>query len=106
MYFAEFKGVWFIEGSPAEARQLGPISSELNGAFSQSQLQTLDDVKDKMRDVVLRQGGNCVTDFKYGQRSTFWKSFFGWDKVHWYGTGQVAKIDPMVMRKYQRSSSS
>ena len=91
MYFSDFKGVFFIEGAPHEAQTLEAISSELNGFFSQNQLRSLDDLKEKMKDYVLQRGGNCVIEFKYGQRSTFWKSIFGMDNVFWYGTGKIAK---------------
>lgn len=102
MYFAEFRGVFFIEGTPKEARAIEPISSELNGFFSQNQLRSLDDLKEKMRQYVVQRGGNCVIDFKYGQRSTFWKSLWGMDNVLWYGTGTIAAIDPAELQKYKR----
>ncbi len=103
MYFAEFKGVYFIEGAPREAVALESISSELNGFLSQNQLRSLDDMKEEMREYVIQRGGNCVIDFKYGQRSTFWKSLWGMDNVLWYGTGIIAKIDPIELQKYKRS---
>jgi len=103
MYFSEFKGVFFIEGAPSEARVIAGISSELNGFFSQNQLRSLDDLKEKMKDDVIGRGGNCVIDFKYGQRSTFWKSLLGMDNVFWYGTGKIARIDPADLQKYQRN---
>ena len=103
MHFAEFEGVYFIEGAPKEARPIEPISSELNGYFSQNHLRSLDDLKAKMQKLVVQRGGNCVIDFKYGQRSTFWKSIFGMDDVFWYGTGTIAKIEPSELEKYKRS---
>ena len=102
MYFSEFKGVFFIEGAPSEAETIEEISSELNGFFSQNHLRSLDDLKDKMKDYVIQRGGNCVINFKYGQRSTFFKSLFGMDNVHWYGTGTIAKINRQDLQKYNR----
>jgi len=102
MYFSEYKGVFFIEGSPHEAQTIEEISSELNGFFSQNQLRSLDDLKEKMKIYVIQRGGNCVIDFKYGQRSTFWKSLLGMDNVFWYGKGKIAKIDPLELQKYKR----
>ena len=102
MHFAKYKGVLFIEGSPREAKVIAGIASELNGAFSQNQLRSLDDLKEKMRTVVIQRGGNCVVDFKYGQRSTFWKSLLGMDNVYWYGTGRIANIDLSELAKYQK----
>ena len=103
MYFAEYKNVFFIEGFPPEADVISEIASELNGAFSQNHLRSLDDLKEKMRAAVLKRGGNCVVDFKYGQRSTFWKSLLGMDNVYWYGTGKIATIPPSEMAKYRSS---
>jgi len=102
MYFSEYKGVFFVEGTPREALIMESVSSELNDFFSQNQLRSLDDLKEKMHKYVLQRGGNCVIDFKYGQRSTFWKSLLGMDNVSWYGTGRIAKIDPSELNKYRR----
>ena len=94
MYFSERNGVYFVEDIVPGARIIGPISSELNDFFSQNQLKTLDDLKDRMTSLVKSKGGNAVISFKYGQRTTFWKSLFGMDNVHWYGTGSIALVDP------------
>jgi len=102
MYYAEFQGVYFIEGSPPEAAAIAPISTELNGFFSQNQLKSLDDIKTRMCSEVRGKNGNCVIDFKYGQRSTFWKSLFGMDNVLWHASGTIARIDPAVLAKYRR----
>ncbi len=103
MYISEYRGVYFIEGAPPEAAFIESFTSELNGFFSQNHLKSLDHVKEKMRDYVLSKGGNCVIDFKYGQRSTFWKSLLGMDNVMWYGSGSVARIDPAVLVKYKKA---
>jgi hypothetical protein len=102
MYYAEYQGVYFVEGCPAEAVAIGPISTELNGLFSQNQLKSLDDIKARMCTAVREKGGNCVVDFKYGQRSTFWKSLFGMDNVLWHSSGIIARIDPKALEKYRR----
>ena len=97
-YYSEVGGVYFIEGRPVEASLIEPLSSELNGFFAQNQLKTLDDLKLKMREFILAKGGNCLVDFQYGQRSSFWKSIFGMDDVLWYGSGIVARIDPKFVK--------
>lgn len=99
MYYAELQGVYFVEGSPAGAVPIGPVSTELNGFFSQNQLKTLDDVKVRLCALVRERGGNAVVDFKYGQRSTFWKGLFGMDNVMWYATGTIARIDPAKLKR-------
>ena len=98
MYFSERNGVFFIEGSIPGAKPICALSSELNGMFTQNQLKTLDDLKDKMTHLVRAKGGNAVVQFKYGQRTSFWKSIFGMDDVHWYGTGMIAQIDPSTLQ--------
>jgi hypothetical protein len=103
MHIGEYRGIYFIEGSITEAVVLESFETELNGFFSQNQLKTLDDVRSKMRDYVLSRGGNSVIDFKYGQRSTFWKSLLGMDDVMWYGSGKVARINPTEIQKYQNN---
>jgi hypothetical protein len=99
MYYAEFQGIYFIEGAPAGAQRLSPVSTELNGLFAQNHLKSLDDVKLRLCTIVRERGGNAVIDFKYGQRSTFWKGLVGMDDVHWHASGMVARVDPESLRK-------
>jgi hypothetical protein len=99
MYWAEHKGVFFVEGRPEGAR-LGPaISTELNKFFSQNHLKTLDDLKDRMTESARQAGFNAVVDFKYGQRSSFVKSIFGMDNVLWFGTGRFANVEGDTLPK-------
>ena len=93
MYSSTHNGIEFIEGNPPSSVQISPISTELNGVFSQSQLKTLDDVKEVMTKIVIAKGGNSVINFKYGQRTNFWKGLIGMDNVHWFATGTIAKLD-------------
>ena len=94
MYYDLYRGVYFVEGLPAGARRITPISTCIDGMFSHSQLKSLDDIKDKMAEVVHRKGGNAVIDFKYGQKSSFWRSLLSLDDVRWEASGCVARIDP------------
>lgn len=94
MYWAEHKGVFFIEGRPEGAVCLQPINTELNEFFSQNQLKTLDDLKDRMAQLARGvRDCNAVIEFQYGQRSSFLKSIFGMDNILWFGSGQLAKVD-------------
>jgi hypothetical protein len=93
-------GVLFFESTPPNVQVLAPISTELNGFFSQNQLRTLDDLKTQMCRLAIQRGGNCIIGFKCGQRSTFWKSLIGMDDVLWYGTGYIGLINkPSLKRK-------
>ena len=64
MYSSEYKGVMFIEGMPENCQILKEISTEINEFFGQSQLKSLDNIKDKMVDIVRSEGGNAIVDFK------------------------------------------
>lgn len=99
MYFAEYKGVFFVEGLPEGARILAPINTEINDVLGSNQLKSLDDVKERMLQPVRAAGGNAVVRFCYGQRSSFWKSLFGLDNVQWYASGEIARIDPQTLQE-------
>ena len=98
MYTSEYKGILFAEGNIENAEPIGPISVTINGLLVQNQLKTLDDLKDKMVARVRARNGNAVLSFKYGQRSTFWRSLVGMDDVHWYGSGVIARIPTEARR--------
>ncbi len=91
-YWAEFNGVYFIEGPMPDVAVLRSIDTKHDGLFSPSQLKSLDTLKAVMAEEVLRAGGNAVIDFKYGQRSTFWRSLLSLDDVYWFASGKVVKI--------------
>ena len=98
MYYDCYKGVYFVEGQPSGARGIKPISTRLDGwCFSQSQLKSLDDVKDAMVNEVLRSGGNAVVNFQYCQKSSFWRSLFSIDDVRWEASGYIASIHPDIL---------
>ena len=90
-------GVAFVEGEVPPLRLIGPIQTEINGFFTSNQLKNLDDLQKKMAKTVCERGGNAILNFQYGQRSTFWKSLLGRDDVFWYGSGQIAVLDPNAM---------
>ena len=94
MFWAEYKGVYFVEGMPQGATIIKKIDTKIDGFFTQSQLKSLDTIKDKMITAVMDAGGNAVVDFRYGQRTSFWSSFLSLDDVRWFASGLIAKITP------------
>lgn len=99
MYYDKYKGVYFVEGCPVGAKLISEISTQIEGYWiTQAQLKTLDDVKDAMIAEVVRQGGNSVVDFKYCQKSSFWRSLISIDDVRWEASGHIARIDPMNLQ--------
>jgi len=99
MHWSEHKGVFFVEGSPANAKRDRPITTELNAFFSQNHLKSLDDLKDRMAERAASSGCNAIIEFKYGQRSSFWKSIVGMDNILWFGSGVLAAIDPAELKR-------
>ena len=93
MYSSDFKGVKYIEGTPENVRFIKDFNSEINQWFGQSQLKNLNDLKLKINVEVESNKGNCVYDFSYGQKSTFWKGLLGLDDVHWYASGKIGYIN-------------
>src|SRR5689334_18926063 len=92
MYWSTLGNVYFVEGNPEGFQPIQEINTELNEFFSQNHLRNLSDVKARMADEVARLHGNAVCNFKYGQRSSFWKSIGGMDNVLWYATGVVGTL--------------
>jgi hypothetical protein len=97
MYWAEYKGVFFVEGQPRGAVPIRRLDTKIDGWFSQSQLKSLDTVKDAMVDQVIAAGGNAVISFKYGQKNSFWRSLLSVDDVYWFATGDVANVTPSML---------
>jgi hypothetical protein len=94
MHESEFMGVRFIEGQPYNCKVLEPISIELSGVLTSSQLKSLDDVKRIMAERARSKGGNSIVNFKYGQRAVgCLASLFMRDDVSWYGSGRIAQIN-------------
>lgn len=94
MYWAEYRGVFFVEGDVTGARRQGPIDTKHDGGWSQSQLKSLDTLKAVMAERAKQAGCNAVIDFRYGQKNTFWRSLLSIDDVWWHASGTIAQIDP------------
>ena len=95
MYSDFSNGIYFVEGIPGGARRISPVSTKIDGFFTNAQLKSLDDIKAAMALEAKRRGGNAVVAFKYGQKQkSFWSSLFSLDDVRWEASGMVAVIDP------------
>jgi len=98
-YWAEYDGVYFVEGDVPGARRQGPIDTKHDGWFSQSQLKSLDTLKAAIAAQVRSMGANAVVDFRYGQKNSFWRSLMSIDDVWWYASGIVATVDKSALQK-------
>ena len=93
-YTSIYKGIIFIEGTEPTATILGAVEYKKVCTFN-SQIQTLDCVKDQLVEKTIALGGNAVVNFKYGQKSSGWfkSSLFSLDdNIKWYGNGLAAII--------------
>ena len=99
-YTSIYKGIIFIEGAEPSAKILGQVEYKKLFSFN-SQIQTLDCVKDQLVEKTIALGGNAIVNFKYGQKSSGWfkSSLFSLDdNIKWYGNG-LAAILPEETRK-------
>lgn len=93
-YISVYKEILFIEGDEPLAKALGKIEYKKSFSFN-SQLQTLDCVKDQLVEKAIAMGGNAIVSFKYGQKASGWfkSSLFSLDdNIKWYGSGIAAII--------------
>ncbi|MBR6789128.1 MAG: hypothetical protein IKM44_04905 [Clostridia bacterium] len=100
-YTSIYKGVIFIEGSEQTAEILGQVEYKKLFSFN-SQIQTLDCVKDQLIEQTLALGGNAIIEFKYGQKSSGWfkSSLFSLDdNIKWYGNGLAAILPEETINK-------
>lgn len=102
MHWSELDGVVFIEEHPPGSHIVCRAECRIHGLFSQAQLKNLNDVKRKLAREVKNKGGNCLINFKYGQKSSFWTTLISVDNVNWYGEGDIAKIHDAELEKLRQ----
>ena len=100
-YTTIYNGIIFIEGYEPSAKILGQV--EYKKLFSyNSQIKTLDCVKEQLAEKAITLGGNAVVEFKYGQKSSGWfkSSLLSLDdNIKWYGSGMAAIIPEETRNK-------
>ena len=95
-YVSICKGIIFIESKEPSSNVLAKV--EYKTKFSlfkeifKSDRETLDAVKEQLADKVIALGGNCVVEFKYGQKNKKWFEMSAENSVKWYGEGFAAII--------------
>lgn len=88
-------GVAFFEGQVSSARLIRPIETSMDSVFRQTQLRSIESLKQAMAKRARMLGGNCIVCFEYGQKqSSFMKSLISRDDIYWHGKGIVAVVDP------------
>ena len=104
-YKSIYKDIIFIEGPKEYVRNLGRVEYKKGLSLYNNQMKNLNDVKNQLAEKATSMGGNCIINFKYGQKNTSWlKSILLSldDNVNWYGDGQVVVISD---EKYKEIAS-
>lgn len=85
-YTTVYKDFVFVEGDNSKAVRKTKIKANLSGFGAQ--LKNLNNVKDSLIFTAKLHECNCILDFKYGQKT----SFFSIDDVKFYGSGICAVL--------------
>ena len=94
MKFIKYKDIYFCEENIENVRIIKHFSTKLDGFFKESQLKSLDSIKEQFYLLSKEYNGNVVMNFKYGQKSNNWfLSMFSLDDIYWYGEGDLIKLD-------------
>ena len=86
-YPTVYNGVIFIETPEAAGERVAAIAADLSFRFG-AQLKNLNDVKADMAAKAAYRGCNCVSEFKYGQKSR-WLAI---DDVAYFGKGIAVRL--------------
>jgi hypothetical protein len=105
MFVTRHAGIYFVEGRPSSLRPIAPLESEIASLIGSNQSKGLHDLKEKMAAEARNMGGNCVADFRYGQRSSFWRSLIARDDVTWHGSGTVGTVDDAELADKVRATT-
>ena len=89
-----YKGIIFIEAPLAEGQKVSQVSADLSFKIG-AQLKNLNNVKEDLAIKAAALHCNCVSEFKYGQKSR-WLAI---DDIAYFGSGIAIKLPPEA---YQR----
>jgi len=89
-----YNGVIFIETALAEARPVANVSADLSFKIG-AQLKNLNNVKHELVIKAAEHNCNCITEFKYGQKSR-WLAI---DDVAYFGSGIASQLPPDAFQK-------
>ena len=89
-----FNGIIFIETPVDEGERVAPVNVDLSFKIG-AQLKNLNDVKNDLANLARNYYCNCVSEFKYGQKSR-WLAI---DDVAFFGNGVAVRLPP---ESYQR----
>ena len=94
MRFTKYKDIYFCEDNIENVEIVKHISTRIDGFLKESQLKSLDDIKERFYVLSKEYNSNVVINFKYGQKSNNWfLSMFSLDDVYWYGEGDLIRLN-------------
>ena len=88
-YVSFFEDILFVEGNVTGANMLGSVQVDLSFKIG-AHFKNLNDVKLDLVRQCRQFGGNCVCQFKYGQKSR-WLAI---DDVAFFGSGMACFVSP------------
>lgn len=89
-----FNGIIFIEAPIYDAQRVAAVSADLSFVFG-AQLKNLNDIKNDLAYKAGSLGCNCVSEFKYGQKSR-WLAI---DDVAFFGSGVATRLSPQAYQQ-------
>ena len=89
-----FNGIIFIESPFNDGQKIAAVSADLSFQFG-AQLKNLNDIKNDLAYKAYSLGCNCVSEFRYGQKSR-WLAI---DDVAFFGSGVAMRLSPDIYQQ-------
>ena len=89
-----YNGIIFIESTFEDGQRVSPIGADLSFKFG-AQLKNLNDVKSDLAQKAMNLQCNCISEFKYGQKSR-WLAI---DDVACFGNGIAMRLSADTCQK-------
>jgi hypothetical protein len=93
MIITKLNDFYFFEGSVSGAKIIRHYTCKLDGFFKQTQLNSLETLQHKIVNELKNEQVNIIINFKYGQKSSFWRSLISLDDVFWYAEGDLIYLN-------------
>jgi hypothetical protein len=102
MIITKVNDFYFFEGNINNAKIVRHYTYKLDGFFEQAQLSSLETLQVRIANELKNDQANMMINFKYGQKSSFWRSFISLDDVFWYAEGDLVYLDDIALEELLR----
>ena len=99
MKISIYDDIYFIEGTPPNYQFIDGITTESQNFPNPKSLKTLDDVKDDMAVFAKNANGNAIIKFRYSEKKSFWKKFFGFGSTYIQASGIIVSMSQEELDK-------